>query len=614
MTKTVAVIKKIAQDYPMTQLCASDEEEETGQKWGCTNGKVEKVLRAKKNGLKKKKEQSEASQKATASKTAESNKAKRKRALDCGEESQGDTTEGEYEGSSDSEEDEWLAREEADEEHEAPKRRTSSGVTKSRRRKKEEKPTGPPQVVEVIRTVSKKSSSVKWSDLEPPLMRLSRPNQVQVEESQQQEATQAPREKTFASQVSWIPRRSEKVFATEQVLSEELRSPEGAQKPQEPHASVAEQTRRDSRQASERAVKRGRNTTDEQGVCPWGTEQESKKQETDWADQERNREEEGMDKERRLQEEFREEGKLDAQALKKQSGHEKWLKRAKQMKEANQSEIDSEEKSILNKENRAGERKLATETRKKEQQLGAEKKEETGMQITRCMEKTMLEQKQIPTQTEQREDSLKVKNGNTAEEHVTVDHGLSQQAAGAVRPQNVEACEEHLDMKSAEKVPSKSIATPSHIAQCILVNITPSEDGTTMQEASTVDRVVRPQRIVLEDTGEDVTVGRAAGQADYVMDSPARLTSRTHARICRNMISGMWSIEDINSANGVWANGRRVKRKPLREGDHISFGPPCICSKCKIPKLTLPSTAEDKQYVSLEVDVCPPFVYRVDIQ
>jgi pSer/pThr/pTyr-binding forkhead associated (FHA) protein len=64
------------------------------------------------------------------------------------------------------------------------------------------------------------------------------------------------------------------------------------------------------------------------------------------------------------------------------------------------------------------------------------------------------------------------------------------------------------------------------------------------------------------------TVGRAP-RADFVVDAP--LVSRLH---CRLSIDGdnQLDVEDLDSTNGTFVNGRKVQRAPLRAGDTLKVG------------------------------------------
>ena len=67
--------------------------------------------------------------------------------------------------------------------------------------------------------------------------------------------------------------------------------------------------------------------------------------------------------------------------------------------------------------------------------------------------------------------------------------------------------------------------------------------------------------------GSIKTVGRAA-RADFVVD--ATLVSRVHCRLA----AGAESLEvvDLDSTNGTFVNGQRVKRATLGDGDKLGVG------------------------------------------
>ncbi len=79
-----------------------------------------------------------------------------------------------------------------------------------------------------------------------------------------------------------------------------------------------------------------------------------------------------------------------------------------------------------------------------------------------------------------------------------------------------------------------------------------------------------PRRFDLRPEG--VTIGRGS-ENDLVVtqDFPAWETvSRRHARIYQQ--AGRWIVEDLNSMNGVYVNGRRTGRNLLRDGWQLGIG------------------------------------------
>jgi len=64
------------------------------------------------------------------------------------------------------------------------------------------------------------------------------------------------------------------------------------------------------------------------------------------------------------------------------------------------------------------------------------------------------------------------------------------------------------------------------------------------------------------------TAGRAR-RADFVLD--AALVSRLHCRFTATR-SGECEVEDLESTNGTYVNGQRVRRATLSAGDRIRIG------------------------------------------
>jgi predicted component of type VI protein secretion system len=68
--------------------------------------------------------------------------------------------------------------------------------------------------------------------------------------------------------------------------------------------------------------------------------------------------------------------------------------------------------------------------------------------------------------------------------------------------------------------------------------------------------------------GTENLLGRA-GDADLVVDRP--LVSRRHCRLIAHA-DGALEVEDLESTNGTFVNGRRVKRARLEAGDRLTVG------------------------------------------
>ena len=64
------------------------------------------------------------------------------------------------------------------------------------------------------------------------------------------------------------------------------------------------------------------------------------------------------------------------------------------------------------------------------------------------------------------------------------------------------------------------------------------------------------------------TIGRA-GAADFCLDVP--LVSRLHCRL-EVAPGGAVEVVDLDSTNGTWINGNRVRRAPLTPGSRLGVG------------------------------------------
>jgi hypothetical protein len=81
----------------------------------------------------------------------------------------------------------------------------------------------------------------------------------------------------------------------------------------------------------------------------------------------------------------------------------------------------------------------------------------------------------------------------------------------------------------------------------------------------------------LDKLGQDgLVIGRSKNDADLVIDDAipyADTVSERHARIYCDPICGYFVIEDLESAQGIFINGRRAPRKNLlRDGWTIGLG------------------------------------------
>jgi pSer/pThr/pTyr-binding forkhead associated (FHA) protein len=68
---------------------------------------------------------------------------------------------------------------------------------------------------------------------------------------------------------------------------------------------------------------------------------------------------------------------------------------------------------------------------------------------------------------------------------------------------------------------------------------------------------------------------RGDGDAGNVFEK-FRTVSRRHARV--TFVNGTWNIEDLESTNGTWVNGRRIEPKercPLNASDTVALSLAC---------------------------------------
>ena len=66
---------------------------------------------------------------------------------------------------------------------------------------------------------------------------------------------------------------------------------------------------------------------------------------------------------------------------------------------------------------------------------------------------------------------------------------------------------------------------------------------------------------------DEIIIGRDSGN-DVQIDNVA--VSREHAKIIRG--PNYYLIEDLNSTNGTFVNGKKINKKFLKEDDEISIG------------------------------------------
>ena len=76
-----------------------------------------------------------------------------------------------------------------------------------------------------------------------------------------------------------------------------------------------------------------------------------------------------------------------------------------------------------------------------------------------------------------------------------------------------------------------------------------------------------PPLVMRLPAGASRTIGRSA-RADFVVDSP--LLSRVHCSVSAG--DTRLAVEDLQSTNGTYVNGDRVRRSELRNGDRLRLG------------------------------------------
>ena len=95
-----------------------------------------------------------------------------------------------------------------------------------------------------------------------------------------------------------------------------------------------------------------------------------------------------------------------------------------------------------------------------------------------------------------------------------------------------------------------------------------TSDGSPSQKASFVLRLLEEGRVVQLTPDEEVSIGRSrTNSVALLLDESV---SRRHARIL--CVEGQYVIEDLESRNGTFVNGRQVRRQRLRVGDLIEIG------------------------------------------
>lgn len=108
-----------------------------------------------------------------------------------------------------------------------------------------------------------------------------------------------------------------------------------------------------------------------------------------------------------------------------------------------------------------------------------------------------------------------------------------------------------------------------------VADVEPTDDATARADGAPDDATVRAPSLIhfLDEDGRAVfacapgdVVGRSHVGAGYLRDFPT--VSRSHCKI--NFGPEGWTVEDLNSLNGVWVNGARISTAtPLKDGDEL---------------------------------------------
>jgi pSer/pThr/pTyr-binding forkhead associated (FHA) protein len=70
-------------------------------------------------------------------------------------------------------------------------------------------------------------------------------------------------------------------------------------------------------------------------------------------------------------------------------------------------------------------------------------------------------------------------------------------------------------------------------------------------------------------SNEETIIGRSPTTDITLLDESI---SREHAIVCRDVESGHYTLEDLQSTNGTKVNGKRVRNAELSDGDEIEVG------------------------------------------
>ncbi|MPZ19027.1 MAG: FHA domain-containing protein [Luteitalea sp.] len=104
-------------------------------------------------------------------------------------------------------------------------------------------------------------------------------------------------------------------------------------------------------------------------------------------------------------------------------------------------------------------------------------------------------------------------------------------------------------------------------------------DGASLESSEANEQTfIVPKAMLLSDEDEGKSINYPLGAVNYIGRSPDNQlqlsrpgVSRRHAVIMATA-TGAYTIRDLNSQNGTYINGERIKEGPLEDGDRISIG------------------------------------------
>jgi predicted component of type VI protein secretion system len=94
----------------------------------------------------------------------------------------------------------------------------------------------------------------------------------------------------------------------------------------------------------------------------------------------------------------------------------------------------------------------------------------------------------------------------------------------------------------------------------------------------------------------EATLGRARGCTVRI---PSAEVSRLHCRL--RMESGVVTVEDLESVNGTFVNGKRIREPEIvHPGDRVSLGPVTFVVEYELSTSTLRPLSDDEAFQALE--------------